>query len=237
MLVEVITGQKVCDWKGHLEVQPLFSGHPGPSEPVTWYRAMIFLSSMRFLISPLCQPVKVPLDGSTALWLSTLPGFVSFAQLLRVPSNPISRSLMQMSNRCGLSTDPLDVPLVTGLQLDFTASPLGPAYRKSKNHKNRKSSWYVQAYYFFIEELSTQNVGWIQFMSNAYLRHVYGAVFLCTIASSASLLSPWKEFGNTCCILVRKAHLEFLDTFLQTSLFCCCCLLNPELLPHVQETL
>lgn len=191
----------------------------------SWYPLYASLSRSLWMVA---QPSDCP---------DTLPGFVSFAQLLRVPSNPISRSLMQMSNRCGLSTDPLDVPLVTGLQLDFTASPLGPAYRKSKNHKNRKSSWYVQAYYFFIEELSTQNVGWIQFMSNAYLRHVYGAVFLCTIASSASLLSPWKEFGNTCCILVRKAHLEFLDTFLQTSLFCCCCLLNPELLPHVQETL
>ena len=47
---------------------------------------------------------------------TTPPSFVSSANLLRVHSVPLSRSLMKMSDSTSPSIDPW---LVTGLQLDF----------------------------------------------------------------------------------------------------------------------
>lgn len=136
-----MTGQKVCSWKGHLEVQPPFSSHPGPFRTSCMVQGFALLELHEVPVipfTPACQgPSRwwhSPLVYQTVL-LGLGPLHSCWGQ-----SNPTFRSLMEMLNRCGLSTDPLDVPLVTGLQLDFTASPLGLAYRESKNHKNHKRS-------------------------------------------------------------------------------------------------
>ena len=90
------------------------------------------------LFFPRCRTLHLPLLNlirflsaqlsslSSSHWMAaqpsgvstTPPSLVSSANLLRVHSNPSSRSLMKKLNKIGPSTDPWGSPLLTGLQLD-----------------------------------------------------------------------------------------------------------------------
>ena len=75
----------------------------------------LFLTELHEVpVSPFLQPIKVPLDGNTTPSISaTPPSFGSSASLLWVHSAPSTRSLNEDKQ------DWTQLPLVTGLQLDF----------------------------------------------------------------------------------------------------------------------
>ncbi|KAK4817624.1 LOW QUALITY PROTEIN: hypothetical protein QYF61_021527, partial [Mycteria americana] len=82
--------------------------------------ALSFVEPHTIDLSPWIQPVQVPLAFLPSS-RSTLPhNLVSSANLLRVHSIPLSRSLIKILNRTGPSTEPWGTPLVTGRQLDLT---------------------------------------------------------------------------------------------------------------------
>jgi len=74
-----------------------------------------FLSAQLSSLSRSCWMVAQPSGGS-----ATPHSFVSSSNLLRVDSNPSSRSLMKILNMTRLVTDPWGTLLVTCLQLDCT---------------------------------------------------------------------------------------------------------------------
>ncbi|KAK4823633.1 LOW QUALITY PROTEIN: hypothetical protein QYF61_004366 [Mycteria americana] len=69
-------------------------------------------------LSPLIQPVQIPLAFVPSSRPTLPPNLVSSANLLRVHSMPSSRSFIKVLNRTGPSTEPWGTPLVTGRQLE-----------------------------------------------------------------------------------------------------------------------
>ncbi|KAK4816403.1 LOW QUALITY PROTEIN: hypothetical protein QYF61_016720 [Mycteria americana] len=69
---------------------------------------------------PSIQPVQIPLVFLPSSRSTLLPNLVSSANLLRVHSICLARSLIKILNRTGPNTEPWGTSLVTGRQLDLT---------------------------------------------------------------------------------------------------------------------
>ena len=85
-----------------------------------WHLALLQLIQLALahwssLSRPLCRAF-LPLSR-----LTHLPDLVSSANLVRVPSIPLPRSLIKILNRTGPSSDPWGTPLVTRRQLALTS--------------------------------------------------------------------------------------------------------------------
>jgi len=92
--------------------------------------AVLLVELHEVSVSPIIQPVKVPLGDSSTVWhISYSSQFCIINKLARVHSASSSRSLMKMLNRTAPSIDPWAIPGNTGPQPDFVplTSPLGLA--------------------------------------------------------------------------------------------------------------
>jgi len=77
-------------------------------------------------LSPLIQPVQIPLQGLSAFrQMDTSSQLDVICKLTEGDSIPSSRSSVTISNRASTSTEPWETPLKTGCQMDLT-----PCYPK-----------------------------------------------------------------------------------------------------------
>ena len=100
--------------------QPVWVGAWGSSSPGAGL-GITLCSALEIPVDPLQQPLKIPLNGSAAIWFIN---HASSANLPRIHSVPSSWSLMKMSKSTGPSINPWSPELVMRLQLDFV--PMTP---------------------------------------------------------------------------------------------------------------